>query len=204
MAGMHAGCPGHMGSRGGPSNPGRRPLIGCGGKRQLTDFGLSRVLGDLASHVSTRTYGTISFMPPELIRDAKLSKAADVYSFGILMWETFCSKTAYGGVPAATVRPHLPPSFSLPLQDPPCPSNFSSCPSRILLGRPALSLPLMHSLYPSRIILAPSAFSLPLQLFFLPLPHSSRPFSIHLRRSSSPSCFLGPPSTSFKLYSVLK
>eukprot|EP00884_Botryococcus_braunii_P005691 jgi/Botrbrau1/15122/Bobra.0283s0001.1 len=70
---------------------------------KLTDFGLSRVLGDLASHVSTRTYGTISFMPPELIRDAKLSKAADVYSFGVLMWETYCSKTAYGGVPAATV-----------------------------------------------------------------------------------------------------
>ncbi len=72
---------------------------------QLADFGLSRVLGDLATHVSTRTYGTISFMPPELIRDAKLSKAADVYSYGILMWETYNSRTAYEGVPAATVSP---------------------------------------------------------------------------------------------------
>lgn len=87
----------------------------------MTDFGLSRVLGDLASHVSTRTYGTISFMPPELIRDAKLSKAADVYSYGILMWETYCSKTAYDGTPAATVLPPSTPSSpSLLLRLPSC------------------------------------------------------------------------------------
>lgn len=90
------------------------------GEAQLTDFGLSRVLGDLASHVSTRTYGTISFMPPELIRDAKLSKAADVYSYGILMWETYCSKTAYDGTPAATVLPRSQPSSALPLLPAPC------------------------------------------------------------------------------------
>jgi serine/threonine protein kinase len=78
-------------------------MVGWG--TQLGDFGLSRVLGDQASHISTHTYGTISFMPPELVRDAKLSKAADVYSFGIMMWELFCSENAFDGIPHARVRP---------------------------------------------------------------------------------------------------
>lgn len=62
------------------------------------------MLGDQASHINTHTYGTISFMPPELVRDAKLSKASDVYSFGILMWELYCRETAFDGIPAARVR----------------------------------------------------------------------------------------------------
>eukprot|EP00884_Botryococcus_braunii_P016318 jgi/Botrbrau1/336/Bobra.0022s0290.1 len=70
---------------------------------KLGDFGLSRVLGDQASHISTHTYGTISFMPPELVRDARLSKASDVYSFGIMMWELFCGENAFDGIPHARV-----------------------------------------------------------------------------------------------------
>jgi hypothetical protein len=38
------------------------------------------VLGE--THVSTRTYGTVTHMPAEVLMEGRMSKAADVYSFG--------------------------------------------------------------------------------------------------------------------------
>ncbi len=45
---------------------------------------LSRVLADEVSHLSTDTYGTVSYMAPELLGQGKFGKPADVYSFGLL------------------------------------------------------------------------------------------------------------------------
>ena len=45
---------------------------------------MSRVLGENKTHLSTNTYGTISYMAPELLSEGKLGKPADVYSFAIL------------------------------------------------------------------------------------------------------------------------
>jgi serine/threonine protein kinase len=38
----------------------------------------------LQSHLSTRRYGTVTHMPPELLVAGKLTPSADVYSFGIM------------------------------------------------------------------------------------------------------------------------
>ena len=55
---------------------------------QLADFGLSRVLDhEKHTHISTQTYGTVAYMPPELLSDSRLTRSADIYSFGMLMWE---------------------------------------------------------------------------------------------------------------------
>ena len=51
---------------------------------RLADFGLSRVLDLDATHISTQSLGTVPYMPPELLSQGKLTKAADVYSLGIL------------------------------------------------------------------------------------------------------------------------
>ena len=51
---------------------------------KLADFGLSRVLSAGCSHLTTRTYGTVSYMPPELLADGIMSRAADIYSFAML------------------------------------------------------------------------------------------------------------------------
>ena len=43
---------------------------------QLADFGLTRVLDvDKRTHVSTQTYGTVAYMPPELLSSSRLTKA---------------------------------------------------------------------------------------------------------------------------------
>lgn len=47
-------------------------------------IGLSRELGMNASHIKTRTTGTVTHMPPELFKEERLTIASDVYSFGIL------------------------------------------------------------------------------------------------------------------------
>lgn len=56
------------------------PAVTC----KVADFGLSRLLATDASHLTTQTHGTVSYMPPELLRDGVMSRSADVYSFGIL------------------------------------------------------------------------------------------------------------------------
>jgi len=70
---------------------------GRGFSAKLADFGLARDLSR-QSRIATRTYGTITHMAPELLMEGHLSKAADVYSFGVLLWQLCCSCRAWGGM----------------------------------------------------------------------------------------------------------
>ncbi|KAJ6834385.1 putative leucine-rich repeat receptor protein kinase MSP1-like [Iris pallida] len=56
---------------------------------RIADFGLARRFEDSAkSHVSTQVAGTMGYMPPEYREGSTVATAkADVYSFGILMYE---------------------------------------------------------------------------------------------------------------------
>ena len=49
----------------------------------------------VASRVETTTYGTVTHMPPELLSEGKLSRAADVYSFGVILNEMFCGAVSH-------------------------------------------------------------------------------------------------------------
>jgi serine/threonine protein kinase len=64
---------------------------------KVVDFGLSRVITQGATHLSTHTFGTITHQPPELMRSGRLSKPADVYSFGVLMWEMIMAAHPWTG-----------------------------------------------------------------------------------------------------------
>eukprot|EP00891_Asterochloris_glomerata_P003854 jgi/Astpho2/3854/gw1.00062.112.1_t len=54
-------------------------------RAKVADFGLSRSL-QVASRLETETYGTVTHMPPELLVDGIMSKAGDVFAFGVLLW----------------------------------------------------------------------------------------------------------------------
>ncbi|KIY95200.1 hypothetical protein MNEG_12761 [Monoraphidium neglectum] len=73
----------------------------------VTDFGLSRMMGEGQTHRSTRTVGTITHMPPELLRFGQLSAAGDVYAFGIIMWEAFTGESAFKGMHYGEVVEHV-------------------------------------------------------------------------------------------------
>ncbi|KAI9077995.1 hypothetical protein K1719_040124 [Acacia pycnantha] len=51
---------------------------------KLSDFGLAKMLGMEESKVFTDVRGTIGYMDPEYMSNAKLTCASDVYSFGIV------------------------------------------------------------------------------------------------------------------------
>jgi len=61
---------------------------------KVADFGLSRKLGH-STHLSTKSFGTITHMPPELLLDGHLSSKVDVYSFGVIMWELETGETPF-------------------------------------------------------------------------------------------------------------
>lgn len=64
---------------------------------QLADFGLSRVLDTDRTHVSTQTYGTLAYQPAELLQEGKLTKAVDVHSFSMIMYEMYTRKRTFDG-----------------------------------------------------------------------------------------------------------
>ncbi|KAF6257949.1 hypothetical protein COO60DRAFT_1626631 [Scenedesmus sp. NREL 46B-D3] len=65
---------------------------------KVADFGLSRMMCEGATHLSTHTVGTITHQPPELMRSGRLSKPADVFSFGVMMWEVIMAAHPWKGM----------------------------------------------------------------------------------------------------------
>lgn len=63
---------------------------------QVGDFGLSRFM-NLDTHISTFSCGTVSHMPPEVLKDGILTPSADVFSFGMLLWELMAGNLPFLG-----------------------------------------------------------------------------------------------------------
>ncbi|KAK9904772.1 hypothetical protein WJX75_002233 [Coccomyxa subellipsoidea] len=90
---------------------------------KLADFGLSRVMENNSTHVSTSTFGTAAYMPAELLMEGKMTRAADVYSFSMLMFELLIGAQLFEGMRQSQIickvitgwRPSVPddshPSF---------------------------------------------------------------------------------------------
>jgi len=69
---------------------------------KVGDFGLSRVHAGQRT-VATDTFGTVTHMPPELLLEKRLSKAADVYGFGVILWELYTGKRPWAGLRYAQI-----------------------------------------------------------------------------------------------------
>lgn len=61
---------------------------------KLGDFGLAKMQpnGDLSS--TTRLFGTVGYMSPEVVRTGRASAQTDVFSFGVLVLEVVCGRRA--------------------------------------------------------------------------------------------------------------
>ncbi|GLC33295.1 hypothetical protein PLESTB_000349600 [Pleodorina starrii] len=91
---------------------------GGGVMAKVADFGLAIKMDHLKTHVSATFQGTLTHMAPEVLLHGQMSKAADVYAFGITLWEMFTGGLPYQGVPGALLghlisregkRPTFPP-----------------------------------------------------------------------------------------------
>ncbi|MEW5312531.1 MAG: hypothetical protein WDW38_004160 [Sanguina aurantia] len=83
-----------------------------GTSAKIADFGLSIKMAEHQTHVSNRHQGTYGYVAPEVSTFGKVTKLADVYSFGVLMLET------YHGVPThKLIRRQPAPDYELYSQD---------------------------------------------------------------------------------------
>jgi len=82
---------------------------------KVADFGLSRINPNTAA--MTGSLGTYQWMAPEVIGNQQYSEKADVYSFGIVLWECTARQIPFATVPGVKaamdvmnhgLRPEIP------------------------------------------------------------------------------------------------
>ncbi|KAJ4718192.1 Leucine-rich repeat protein kinase family protein [Melia azedarach] len=60
---------------------------------RLSDFGIAKLLtGENQTMTQTQTLATIGYMAPEYGREGQVSAKCDIYSYGIMLMETFTKK----------------------------------------------------------------------------------------------------------------
>ncbi|CAN7995282.1 unnamed protein product, partial [Ixodes hexagonus] len=90
---------------------------------KITDFGLAR---EVYKTTRMSTAGTYAWMAPEVIKSSTFSKASDVWSYGILLWELLTGETPYKGIDALAVAYGVAVNkLTLPIPST-CPTPFSS------------------------------------------------------------------------------
>lgn len=67
---------------------------------KITDFGLAR---EAVGTTRMSLCGTYAWMAPEVIKSSTCSKASDVWSYGVLLWELLTAETPYKGIDAYAV-----------------------------------------------------------------------------------------------------
>lgn len=93
-------------------------------KCAVGDFGLTRISRGAIESQMTGQCGTFQYMAPEILRNKPYSEKADVFSFGILLWELVARKLPFFGMQPMQVgiavsqrglRPTMPPKTPEPL-----------------------------------------------------------------------------------------
>ena len=87
----------------------------------LTDFGISKIIGDMINLTGTgQIIGTPAYMSPEQIKGELIDGRSDIYSLGIVLYEMVTGRTPYrADTPPALYVKHLldplpPPSTIIP------------------------------------------------------------------------------------------
>ena len=110
-----------------------------GYEAKVTDFGFSRVLAK--SH-TTKTYGTVTHQPPELLSQGLLSQSTDVFAFGILMWEVYVADGVFKDLSDSEVIVKVTRDGIRPTFPPGCPGSYRALAERLWSEKPDDRLPM--------------------------------------------------------------
>lgn len=102
---------------------------------KVCDFGLSKTIEGQES-IKTHTLGTITHMPPEQISEGTMSMAADVYAFGVIMWEMYMGQRPWMGLSHSQIITAVSSGKQLQL-GPNAPSTLKKFVAKCLAMKPA-------------------------------------------------------------------
>jgi serine/threonine protein kinase len=72
-------------------------LVGADGVARVLDFGIAKAVHE-QTHTNPGTLkGKFSYMAPEVVHGAAVTRQADVFSAGIVLWEALAGKMLFGG-----------------------------------------------------------------------------------------------------------
>ncbi|XP_057800993.1 serine/threonine-protein kinase STY13-like isoform X2 [Salvia miltiorrhiza] len=102
---------------------------------KIADFGVARVEAQNPRDMTGNT-GTLGYMAPEVLDGKPYNRKCDVYSFGICLWEIYCSNMPYPNlsfaeVSAAVVQQNLRPEIPRC-----CPTPFANIMRRCWDAKP--------------------------------------------------------------------
>ncbi|XP_064098725.1 mitogen-activated protein kinase kinase kinase 21-like [Macrobrachium nipponense] len=67
---------------------------------KITDFGLAR---EVSKTTRMSAAGTYAWMAPEVIKTSTFSKASDIWSYGVVLWELLTGEIPYKGIDALAI-----------------------------------------------------------------------------------------------------
>ncbi|EFJ48733.1 hypothetical protein VOLCADRAFT_90528 [Volvox carteri f. nagariensis] len=79
---------------------------------KIADFGLSIKMNADQSHISNMRRGTPFYTCPQILARGNMTKAADVYSMGVMMWEMYHCCMSYRSLPSGFAARENFPAFS--------------------------------------------------------------------------------------------
>lgn len=91
-------------------------LINSDHRVKLADFGLVRAAAD-ATHSTDQIVGTVAYLSPEQVDGSPMTRASDVYSAGIVLFELLTGRTPFTG------ETHLSHAYARLREDVPAPSS---------------------------------------------------------------------------------
>ena len=116
---------------------------GSGGvSAKLADFGLSVKVSEQEPEVKGSFQGTLTFMSPELISKGIVSKASDIYAYGIFLWEIYTADAPFKNCPRHLYNHLVTVEDKRPAFPSHCPQSFSNlvrwCWSKDPSSRPSI------------------------------------------------------------------
>src|SRR5207342_2927464 len=106
-------------------------LIGKDGQVKVVDFGIARAISEAQVTLPGTTMGSVHYFSPEQARGEPATAASDIYSLGIVLFETLTAQRPFSGDGAAAIalarltttpprpsslRPSVPPELDAIVQ----------------------------------------------------------------------------------------
>jgi serine/threonine-protein kinase len=100
-------------------------LITPDGRVKITDFGIARIADQVPLTATGQVMGTVQYLSPEQASGHPASPATDIYSLGIVAYESLAGKRPFTGESQVAIAmaqineqpPPLPPTVSQPVQN---------------------------------------------------------------------------------------